>query len=167
MSGWGWLHQVCCFAEFRSFVIYNLFFVKRKFFCCFLIKREGTVLPFYQWLVHLVIPHTCSYICTHIHTFYESLLPISTLSLFVCLYFQPTWHPYPSQQGQLLEVAISYPAVLWPWSGYLAVSLGVTSEGRSYVGTAEGHIAVVVSSPNPVSVCVCVCMYVYMIIISN
>ena len=42
MSGWGWLHQVCCFAEFRSFVIYNLFFVKRKFFLLLLFfNKEG------------------------------------------------------------------------------------------------------------------------------
>ncbi len=86
VSGWvGGVGYIRYVVLLSSFVIYNLFFVKRKFFCCFLIKREGTVLPFYQWLVHLVIPHTCSYICTHIHTFYESLLPISILSVCLCV----------------------------------------------------------------------------------
>lgn len=36
---------------------------------------------------------------------------------------KPTWHPYTSQNGDLLNVSISYPEVLWPWSGWMGVRI--------------------------------------------
>ena len=60
---------------------------------------------------------------------------------------QPTWHPYIQHNGHLLEVSVSYPPTLWPWSGYLAVSLSVTREGQSFTGEAQGHITLTISSP--------------------
>ncbi|KAL1517236.1 hypothetical protein ABEB36_001026 [Hypothenemus hampei] len=60
---------------------------------------------------------------------------------------KPTWHPYTPQQGHLLDVAISYSEILWPWSGWLAVSLSVSSNGASYEGYAQGHITLFVESP--------------------
>lgn len=59
---------------------------------------------------------------------------------------QPVWHPYLTHNGQHLDVSLSYPSVLWPWSGYLAVSLSVAKDGRSFSGTAEGHISLTVAS---------------------
>lgn len=59
---------------------------------------------------------------------------------------KPLWHPYLSRNGHLLEVSLSYPAVLWPWSGYLAVSLSVSKEARLFTGEVEGHITLTVSS---------------------
>jgi membrane-bound transcription factor site-1 protease len=59
---------------------------------------------------------------------------------------QPVWHPYLTRSGQYLDVSLSYPSVLWPWSGYLAVSLSVAKDGRSFTGTAEGHISLTVAS---------------------
>jgi membrane-bound transcription factor site-1 protease len=60
---------------------------------------------------------------------------------------KPTWHPYLQHNGQLLEVSVSYPSILWPWSGYLAVSLAVAREGRSFTGVAQGHLTLTISSP--------------------
>lgn len=60
---------------------------------------------------------------------------------------RPQWHPYSPQQGQLLDVAISYSELLWPWSGWLAVSFSVSSDGASYEGFAQGHITLTVESP--------------------
>ena len=59
---------------------------------------------------------------------------------------QPIWHPYISHNGQHLDVSLSYPSVLWPWSGYLAVSLSVSKDARSFTGVAEGHISLTVAS---------------------
>lgn len=60
---------------------------------------------------------------------------------------KPTWHPYTPQQGHLLEVSISYSELLWPWSGWLAVSMSVALEGATYEGFAQGHVTVTVESP--------------------
>lgn len=59
---------------------------------------------------------------------------------------QPVWHPYLTRNGQHLDVSLSYPSVLWPWSGYLAVSLSVAKDGRSFSGEAEGHVSLTVAS---------------------
>lgn len=62
---------------------------------------------------------------------------------------KPVWYPYLPLHGQYLEVSVSYPASLWPWSGYFAVSLSISKAARGYSGTAEGHISITVSSPAP------------------
>lgn len=36
----------------------------------------------------------------------------------------PTWHPYSLQNGNLLNISISYPDLLWPWSGWMGVKIG-------------------------------------------
>lgn len=60
---------------------------------------------------------------------------------------KPQWHPYTPQHGHLLDVAITHSEVLWPWSGWLAVSLSISTEGNTFEGLAQGHIALVVESP--------------------
>ena len=72
------------------------------------------------------------------------------------LSLQPTWHPYLQHNGQFLEVSVSYPSTLWPWSGYLAVSLVVAREGRSFTGVAQGHLTLTISSPTVSHSPVCV-----------
>lgn len=60
-------------------------------------------------------------------------------------------------------MAFSYSPVLWPWSGYLAISISVAKKAASWEGIAQGHVMITVSSPaeNKVSsmfcLCVCVC----------
>nr|XP_023028172.1 membrane-bound transcription factor site-1 protease [Leptinotarsa decemlineata] len=60
---------------------------------------------------------------------------------------KPQWHPYTPQQGHLLEISISHSEHLWPWSGWMAVYLSVSSEGATYEGLAQGHVSLVVESP--------------------
>ena len=37
---------------------------------------------------------------------------------------KPTWHPYILQNGNMLNVSITYSEVLWPWSGWLGIRIG-------------------------------------------
>lgn len=61
--------------------------------------------------------------------------------------FQPIWQPYLPQNGDHIDVAISYSPVLWPWAGYLAVSISVAKKAASWEGVAQGHVMVTVASP--------------------
>lgn len=51
---------------------------------------------------------------------------------------KPTWHPYILQNGNLLNVSITYSEVLWPWSGWLGVKIGkkmnrlMTTDNENY-----------------------------------
>lgn len=45
------------------------------------------------------------------------------------------------------QISMSYSEVLWPWSGWLAVSIAVGKEAESWSGTAQGHIELTVESP--------------------
>lgn len=65
---------------------------------------------------------------------------------------QPEWQPYLPQNGDSIEVAFSYSSVLWPWSGYLAISISVTKQAASWEGVAQGHVTVTVASPAEVDV---------------
>ena len=44
-------------------------------------------------------------------------------------------------------MAFSYSSVLWPWSGYLAISISVTKKAASWEGIAQGHVMITVASP--------------------
>ncbi|KXJ78974.1 hypothetical protein RP20_CCG002845 [Aedes albopictus] len=59
----------------------------------------------------------------------------------------PTWHPYSNENGQMLNISISYSEQLWPWSGWIAIHIGVNELGRSFEGLAQGHITLTVQSP--------------------
>lgn len=71
-----------------------------------------------------------------------------------CFSPQPDWQPYLPQNGDNIEVAFSYSSVLWPWSGYLAISISVTKKAASWEGVAQGHVTVTVASPAEVRGCV-------------
>lgn len=44
-------------------------------------------------------------------------------------------------------MAFSYSPVLWPWSGYLAISISVAKKAASWEGIAQGHVMITISSP--------------------
>lgn len=44
-------------------------------------------------------------------------------------------------------MALTYSEVLWPWSGWLGVNVGVARSAASWKGTAQGHIELTVESP--------------------
>ncbi|KTF90955.1 hypothetical protein cypCar_00019701 [Cyprinus carpio] len=60
---------------------------------------------------------------------------------------KPIWQPYLPQNGDYVDVAVSYSPVLWPWAGYLAVSISVAKKAASWEGIAQGHVMVTVASP--------------------
>ncbi|XP_032231791.2 membrane-bound transcription factor site-1 protease-like isoform X2 [Nematostella vectensis] len=60
---------------------------------------------------------------------------------------KPTWHSHLEQNGDKLEIAISHSHTLWPWSGFLAVSITAAKRAASWEGYAQGHITLTVSSP--------------------
>ncbi|XP_055705790.1 membrane-bound transcription factor site-1 protease isoform X2 [Phlebotomus papatasi] len=59
----------------------------------------------------------------------------------------PTWHPYASAHGHLLNVSIAHSEILWPWSGWLSIHIQVTEAGANFEGMAQGHITLTVQSP--------------------
>lgn len=67
--------------------------------------------------------------------------------LFLSCALQPIWQPYLPQNGDHIDVAVSYSPVLWPWAGYLAVSISVAKKSASWERIAQGHVMVTVSSP--------------------
>uniref|UniRef100_A0A8W8JSW4 Membrane-bound transcription factor site-1 protease n=1 Tax=Magallana gigas TaxID=29159 RepID=A0A8W8JSW4_MAGGI len=60
---------------------------------------------------------------------------------------KPRWEPYIPHHGNYIDVAFSYSKTLWPWSGYLAISISVAKSGASYEGIAQGQVTLTVESP--------------------
>jgi membrane-bound transcription factor site-1 protease len=61
---------------------------------------------------------------------------------------KPQWHPYIPHHGEYLDIAITYSDILWPWSGWMAVHISVSSEAAHWEGIAQGHISLTVESPS-------------------
>lgn len=109
------------------------------------------------------------------HTSLPSIVNVTILngvSVSGKIVSKPTWHPYILQNGNMLDVSISYSAVLWPWSGWMAVKIsnfnfslyqsqyynilhqqidffyliGVNELGEKFEGTAQGHVTLTVQS---------------------
>lgn len=59
----------------------------------------------------------------------------------------PTWYPYTPQHGNLLNVSLTHSDILWPWSGWLAVSIQASAAAAHFDGIAQGHVSVTVESP--------------------
>ncbi|KAJ0183797.1 hypothetical protein K1T71_000220 [Dendrolimus kikuchii] len=58
---------------------------------------------------------------------------------------QVTWHPH-LPHGGLLSVSADYSQILWPWSGWIALSFTVLENGAEYDGVVEGHVNVTIES---------------------
>ncbi|XP_041986880.1 membrane-bound transcription factor site-1 protease [Aricia agestis] len=56
-----------------------------------------------------------------------------------------SWHPH-LPHGIMLSVSADYSEVLWPWSGWLALSFTVLEQGAKYDGIVEGHVNVTIES---------------------
>ncbi|CAO1416110.1 unnamed protein product [Diamesa tonsa] len=59
------------------------------------------------------------------------------------------WYPYLNENGNLLNVSISYSDILWPWSGWMSIHITVNEYGQFYEGLAQGHVSVTIKSPAP------------------
>lgn len=72
---------------------------------------------------------------------------LNGLAVFGTVANDPIWYPYISDNGNYLDVSISYSKILWPWSGWMAIKLSVSqSIPKDWSGTAAGHIEFVVES---------------------
>nr|XP_039254753.1 membrane-bound transcription factor site-1 protease-like isoform X1 [Styela clava] len=60
---------------------------------------------------------------------------------------KPIWRPYTDKYGEYLEVGFSHSESLWPWSGYLSLSLSVSEKAAQWEGEAQGHVEVTIASP--------------------
>ncbi|XP_072013608.1 membrane-bound transcription factor site-1 protease-like [Amphiura filiformis] len=60
---------------------------------------------------------------------------------------RPVWQPYTPQNGNYIEVALSYSPNLWPWAGYVAVSITASKSAANWEGIAQGQIMLTVESP--------------------
>ena len=82
-------------------------------------------------------------------------VPTRVFCLFVFLLFaffrcwREQWRPNLDRKGDVLDVAVEASEVLWPWSGYLAVTISVASAASAFAGTAEGIITFTVVSMLP------------------
>lgn len=66
----------------------------------------------------------------------------STLTVCLCIHLSVCPTPPP------VQLSFTYSTMLWPWSGYLAISLTVTKNAMTYSGEAKGLVLVTVSSPS-------------------
>lgn len=65
---------------------------------------------------------------------------------------RPVWQPDRNVAGsQWLRVAVSYSRLLWPWSGWLAVSLSVVAEAQHWQGVVRGRLSISVECGGNVS----------------
>lgn len=60
---------------------------------------------------------------------------------------RPRWEPYVPEFGSYIEVAFSASAHLWPWSGYLAISITASKAAASWEGIAKGQVTLTIESP--------------------
>ena len=57
------------------------------------------------------------------------------------------WQPFTPQFGNNIEVAFTYSSSLWPWSGFLGVSISVAKHAAYWEGIAHGQVVLTVESP--------------------
>lgn len=60
---------------------------------------------------------------------------------------KPQWEPFIPEFGAYVEVAFSASSHLWPWSGYLAVSITAAKTAASWEGIAKGQVTLTIESP--------------------
>jgi membrane-bound transcription factor site-1 protease len=56
------------------------------------------------------------------------------------------WQPFVTENGDFLKLTISYSQILWPWSGYMAVSISISEECQEWDGIVQGQIVLKVES---------------------
>lgn len=130
-QGWGKLDLVRAYQTLRSY------------------KRQATLSPSYLDLTEC--PYMWPY-CTQ--PLYYGAMPVivnvtilNGMGVTGTISGKPQWHPYIPQNGQFLDISISYSDILWPWAGWMAVYISVSPEATAWDGIAQGHISLIVESP--------------------
>ena len=60
---------------------------------------------------------------------------------------KPGWYPASHKDGELIDVALDYPDVIWPWSGYFVLRISARKAAMNFKGLVRGHIIINVTSP--------------------
>lgn len=60
---------------------------------------------------------------------------------------KPKWEPYTPEFGSFIDVSFSYSTDLWPWSGYLAISITASKDAAAWDGIAKGQVTLTIESP--------------------
>lgn len=45
-----------------------------------------------------------------------------------------------------LQVSATYSQTIWPWSGWIALSLTISSHAQNFEGIAQGHVNITIES---------------------
>ena len=69
------------------------------------------------------------------------------LTALSCCVLQPSWEPYLQEYGTYVDIAFSWSAHIWPWSGYLSISIAVTEAAKQWLGVAKGQVTLTIESP--------------------
>ena len=54
--------------------------------------------------------------------------------------------PYIGTNDKMLKVSLSYSQVIYPWTGWLSVTLSVVNERSGFNGEATGQISLTIST---------------------
>ena len=74
--------------------------------------------------IHVHVP-SCIHTCTYIHSlFHWSIV-----------------YTYIGANDKILKVSLSYSQVIYPWTGWLSVTLSVVNEGSGFNGEDTGQIS--------------------------
>lgn len=117
------------------------FFSPNYFYC--LLKKSRDILGSPKVNLCILLPPWQLVVCDRI------VLNANKLYLLFC--WQPQWEPYIPENGDLVEVAFSASSHLWPWSGFLAISITATKAAESWEGIAKGQVNLTIESPPDVS----------------
>ena len=77
---------------------------------------------------------------------------------------KPIWQPYISANGKLIEVSLSYSHIIWPWSGWLAISVSISELGAKFTGEAAGQITLTISTPSVSVGTIIVLIYLFILL---
>ncbi|XP_030372452.1 membrane-bound transcription factor site-1 protease [Scaptodrosophila lebanonensis] len=58
----------------------------------------------------------------------------------------PKWEQLADSHGHFLNISTSFPSMLWPWSGWMAVYIAANKESRNFEGIAKGNIILSIES---------------------
>ena len=60
----------------------------------------------------------------------------------------PIWRPYDQETGNFVDISVSHSSVIWPWTGYIALTIMINEKGAEFEGIISGHLEFSIHSKN-------------------
>jgi len=60
----------------------------------------------------------------------------------------PIWRPYDQETGHFVDISVSHSSVIWPWTGYIALTIMINEKGAEFEGIISGHLEFSIHSKN-------------------